>query len=154
MLRRTYEGQDCSLAHALEVVGERWSLLIVRDVLLGIRRFDGLLRELGIARNVLTDRLNHLVKHGVLERVPYQERPLRHEYHLTRMGRELTPVVVAYMHWGDRHLAGELGPTRRTEHIGCEGLVLPLLICTDCERPVADDEVTARPARQSGRRSR
>src|SRR5436190_14790 len=87
MLKRDYEGQNCSVARALEVVGERWSLLIVRDVFLGLRRFEELQQNLGIARNVLTDRLNRLVEEGVLERVRYSERPERFEYRLTRTGR-------------------------------------------------------------------
>ena len=87
MLRRTYEGQDCSIARALEVVGERWTLLIIRDALLGLRRFDEFQRNLGIARKVLADRLRWLVDEGILERVPYQERPERYEYRLTRKGR-------------------------------------------------------------------
>ena len=80
MLKREYEGQNCSIARALEIVGERWTLLIIRDVFLGIRRFDELQESLGVARNVLTDRLNRLVGEGVLERVPYSERPTRYEY--------------------------------------------------------------------------
>src|SRR5204862_441399 len=87
MLKRTYDGQDCSIAHALEVVGERWTLLIIRDALLGLRRFDEFQRNLGIARKVLADRLRWLVDEGILERAPYQERPERYEYHLTRKGR-------------------------------------------------------------------
>jgi DNA-binding HxlR family transcriptional regulator len=89
MLRRDYEGQNCSIARALEVVGERWTLLIVRDVFLGLRRFDELQESLGVARNVLSDRLNRLVEEGILERVRYSDRPERFEYRLTRKGREL-----------------------------------------------------------------
>ncbi|AXE24085.1 transcriptional regulator [Streptomyces globosus] len=143
MLRRTYEGQDCSLAQALEAVGERWTLLIVRDVLLGINTFDAFIEELGISRNVLTDRLNHLVACGILERVAYQQRPVRHSYELTAKGRDLTPVVAALMQWGERHAAGPEGPPRRTEHIGCGGPVHAVLTCADCARPVANEEVTA-----------
>jgi DNA-binding HxlR family transcriptional regulator len=89
MLKRDYEGQNCSIARALEVVGERWTLLIVRDASLGLRRFDEFQENLGIARNVLTDRLNRLVGEGILERVRYCERPGRYEYRLTAKGREL-----------------------------------------------------------------
>src|SRR2546430_16348609 len=89
MLRRDYEGQNCSIARALEVVGERWTLLIVRDAFLGLRRFDQFQDSLGIARNVLSDRLNRLVEEGILERVLYSERPERYEYRLTATGREL-----------------------------------------------------------------
>lgn len=104
MLNRDYEGQNCSIARALEVVGERWSLLIVRDVFLGLRRFDELQENLGIARNVLTDRLNRLVEEGVLERVRYSERPERFEYGLTRKGLDLNIALSGLRQWGDKYL--------------------------------------------------
>lgn len=105
MLNRDYEGQNCSVARALEVVGERWSLLIVRDVFLGLRRFEELQQSLGIARNVLTDRLNRLVEEGVLERVRYSERPERFEYRLTRKGRDLNIALAGLRQWGDKYLS-------------------------------------------------
>ncbi len=105
MLKRDYEGQNCSIARALEVVGDRWTLLIIRDVIHGLRRFDEFLDSLGIASNVLTERLNRLVDEGVLERVPYSERPERFEYQLTNKGRELGVALLALMQWGDRHLS-------------------------------------------------
>jgi DNA-binding HxlR family transcriptional regulator len=105
MLKRDYEGQNCSIARALEVVGERWTLLIVRDAILGVRRFDQFQESLGIARNVLTDRLNRLVDEGILERIRYSERPERYEYQLTRKGRDLNVAVAALMQWGDRYLS-------------------------------------------------
>ena len=105
MLKRDYEGQNCSIARALEVVGERWTLLIVRDVFLGLRRFDQLQESLGIARNVLTDRLNRLVEEGILERVRYSERPERFEYRLTRKGRELNIALTGLRQWGDKYLS-------------------------------------------------
>ena len=105
MLNRRYDGQNCSIARALEVVGERWTLLIVRDVFLGKRRFDELQASLGIARNVLTDRLNRLVEQGILERVPYSERPERYEYRLTPKGLELNVALTALRQWGDKHLS-------------------------------------------------
>ena len=105
MLHRSYEGQDCSIARALEIVGERWTLLIVRDVFDGVCRFDGLQESLGIARNVLTDRLNRLVEEGVLERIPYSKRPPRYEYRLTETGRELEPALAALRRWGDQLVA-------------------------------------------------
>ncbi|MEU5692139.1 helix-turn-helix domain-containing protein [Actinosynnema sp. NPDC020468] len=135
MLGRTYDGQDCSVARTLEVVGERWTLLIVRDALLGETRFDGFLGRLPIARNVLSDRLSGLVEHGVLRREQYQARPPRHEYVLTEKGRELTPVVLALMQWGDRHLAPD-GPPRTALHEGCGGRVRVGVSCPDCALPV------------------
>jgi DNA-binding HxlR family transcriptional regulator len=107
VLGRDYEGQNCSIARALEVVGERWTLLIVRDVALGLRRFDQLQENLGIARNVLTDRLSRLVDEGILERVPYSERPPRYEYRLTEKGTELRVALAALRQWGDKHLSDE-----------------------------------------------
>src|ERR1041384_2191025 len=95
MLKSDYHGQDCSIARALEVVGERWTLLIVRDAFRGIRRFDDFQESLGISRNVLTERLARLVDEGVLERVPYQQRPERFEYVLTAKGRELRVALAA-----------------------------------------------------------
>jgi DNA-binding HxlR family transcriptional regulator len=103
VLKRDYEGQNCSIARALEVVGERWTLLIVRDAFLGVRRFDEFQERLGIARNVLADRLNRLVDEGILERVRYNERPERFEYRLTRKGRDLVPALVSLRQWGDKY---------------------------------------------------
>lgn len=107
MLKRTYEGQVCSIARTLELVGERWTILIVRDLFLGLRRFDEFLDSLGIASNVLTDRLNRLVDEGIVERVRYSERPERFEYRLTPKGRELRLVLLALMQWGDRHISSK-----------------------------------------------
>ena len=131
MLGNDYEDQICSVANTLEVVGERWSLLIVREVFLGVRRFDEIQADLGVARNVLQKRLTRLVEQGVLERRAYQERPLRCEYRLTRKGLDLWPTMVALMQWGDRY-----GP--RTEppvllvHRGCGGAVDEHRICQTC----------------------
>jgi DNA-binding HxlR family transcriptional regulator len=137
MLGRTYDDQVCSIARGLEVLGERWTLLIVRDALLGLRRFEEFQQSLGVARNVLTDRLGRLVDAGVLERVPYQQRPPRHEYVLTAMGRDLAVPIIGLMHWGDRYLAGPAGPPRLTHHRGCGGRLEATLTCTTCREPVA-----------------
>src|SRR5262245_21777243 len=105
MLGRDYEGQVCSIARTLEVVGDRWTLLVIRDVVLGSHRFDELAASLGVASNVLTDRLTRLVDEGILERVRYSERPERFEYHLTPKGRELGLCLLALMQWGDRYVS-------------------------------------------------
>ena len=131
MLHRTYESQVCSVARALEIVGERWTLLILRDALLGVRRFDDFQASLGIARNVLTDRLGRLVEAGVLEKRAYSERPPRHEYRLTDKGRDLWPVVHALVTWGDRHEAPD-GPPRVFLHRGCGGAVDDHRCCERC----------------------
>jgi len=132
MLHRTYEEQVCSIARTLEIVGERWTPLIVRDALLGLRRFDDFQQSLGVARNVLTERLKLLVEAGVLERVEYQRRPTRYEYQLTPKGRELAIPLIALMHWGDRHLAGPSGPPRLTRHRECGGTLHSRLVCDRC----------------------
>jgi DNA-binding HxlR family transcriptional regulator len=107
VLKRDYEGQVCSIARTLEVVGDRWTLLVLRDVVLGNHRFDQLLTSLGVASNILTDRLNRLVAEGILERARYSEHRARFEYHLTRKGRELGVCLIALMQWGDRHLSDQ-----------------------------------------------
>jgi DNA-binding HxlR family transcriptional regulator len=105
MLKSDYEGQDCSIARSLEILGERWTLLIVRDAFLGVCRFDKFQESLGIARNVLTDRLNRLVEEGILERVRYSQRPPRYEYVLTPKGRELDIALAGFRQWGDKYLS-------------------------------------------------
>jgi DNA-binding HxlR family transcriptional regulator len=105
MLNRDYEGQNCSIARALEIVGERWTLLIIRDVFQGLHRFDQFQESLGIARNVLTDRLNRLVDEGVLKRVLYSERPERYEYQLTQKGLDLQIALAALAQWGDTYVS-------------------------------------------------
>src|SRR6476469_8242470 len=105
MLKRDYDGQVCSIARSLELVGDRWTLLIVRDLVLGLSRFDEFLESLGVASNVLADRLSRLVDEGLAERVRYSERPERFEYRLTAKGGELGLVLLALMQWGDRHIS-------------------------------------------------
>lgn len=139
MVERTH-GSRCSVAQALDVVGERWTFLILRDALLGVTRFDSFLTSLGIARTVLTDRLSGLVRNGIFVRVPYQDRPLRHEYQLTTKGRELVTIIVSLMEWGDRHLS-DGRPSRVAIHAECDGVVRSQLICATCGLPVAPDEV-------------
>jgi DNA-binding HxlR family transcriptional regulator len=105
MLRRDYDGQNCSVARALEIVGERWTLLIIRDAFLGLRRFEQFQENLGIARNVLADRLNRLVEEGIMERVRYSERPERFEYRLTAKGWDLQIAMAGLRQWGDKYLS-------------------------------------------------
>jgi DNA-binding HxlR family transcriptional regulator len=145
MLHNDYENQSCSIAGALEVVGERWSLLIVRDILLGLRRFDEIQSDLGIARNVLQTRLTRLQENGVIERVPYQQRPLRHEYRLTEKGLDLWPMIVALMKWGDRYATPEGGPAVLIEHRGCGGAVDEHRICERCGARLKARDAIGRP---------
>jgi DNA-binding HxlR family transcriptional regulator len=142
MLKRDYKGQNCSIARALEVVGERWTLLIVRDVFLGLRRFDELQENLGIARNVLTERLNRLVEEEILERVRYSERPERHEYRLTDKGRELNLALTALQQWGDKHLSEK--PPRLLRRKTDKKLVIAALVPMGA-RILRSDEVETVP---------
>jgi DNA-binding HxlR family transcriptional regulator len=132
VLGNDYPDQVCSLAKSLEVIGERWSLLLVRDVLNGNRRFSGIQSNLGIARNVLSARLERLVEEDILERRAYQESPPRHEYFLTEKGLDLWPALMALMHWGDRYSSGPDGPPLLVVHKGCGGEVSDRGICGTC----------------------
>ncbi len=143
MLGNDYRDQNCSIARALELVGERWTLLVLRDVFLGVRRFDALQRDLGVARNVLTTRLERLVEQGILEKSPYQERPLRYEYQLTDKGLDLWPVIVELLRWGDRHAAPAAGPPVILRHRGCGGTLGERRICTRCNQPLERSDVRA-----------
>ncbi len=135
MLARTYDTQVCSVARALEVVGERWTLLLLRDAFRGVRRFDEFQRRLGLARNILTDRLGRLCEAGIFERIPYQDRPPRYEYRLTAAGEDLWPVIVALRTWGDLHAAPDGAPVR-VEHDGCGGSPIHGVVCSGCGKPL------------------
>ena len=132
MLRRDYPGLDCSVAKALEVIGERWSLLIVRAVMHGNRRFGEMQESLGIARNVLSARLERLVEEDILERRAYQGNPPRYEYFLTEKGLDLWPALIALLHWGDRYSPSPAGPRRLIVHKQCDGAVSERGICESC----------------------
>jgi DNA-binding HxlR family transcriptional regulator len=145
MLGRTYDSQSCSIARTLELVGERWTLLIIRDAFLGVRRFGDFAERLGVARNVLQDRLERLVEAGILSKVPYQERPLRHEYRLTEMGTDLWPSIVALLQFGDKHLAPEAGPPMLMLHRGCGGELDDRRTCMTCGAALELRDVEAVP---------
>ncbi|WP_414687694.1 winged helix-turn-helix transcriptional regulator [Mycobacterium sp.] len=144
MLPRTYEHQVCSIARSLELIGDRWTLLIVRDALRGVRRFDDFRARLGVAHNVLSDRLSRLTEAGVLERRLYQQRPDRYEYHLTEQGRDLWPVLMSLLVWGDRYLAPE-GPPLLVLHRNCGGPLTPRLTCGECGAHLGPGDVELRP---------
>jgi DNA-binding HxlR family transcriptional regulator len=133
--RKSFSEMDCSVAQCLEVVGEWWSMLVVRDVFLGATRFDDLQKSLGISRNILQQRLARLVDAGVLEKVPYCEHPLRFEYRLTEKGRDLWPVLTAMRQWGD-HYAAPNGPPVRLRHKGCGAITEPVTVCGSCGEAV------------------
>jgi DNA-binding HxlR family transcriptional regulator len=144
MERAEYSDENCSVARTLEIVGERWSLLILREAFLGVRRFDQLQANLGIARNILADRLQRLVGAGILERERYHERPQRFEYRLTRMGLDLYPALVSIMQWGDRYLADKAGPPVKLEHLACGKETEPLFVCSECGDPIEARGVRAK----------
>ncbi len=145
MLRNDYTGLNCSIARTLELIGERWSILILRDVFLGVRRFDAIQHDLGIARNVLAARLERFVTEGILEKRPYQERPLRHEYRLTEKSRDLWPVFVEMLRWGDRYAAPTGGPPLVLRHRDCGGLLDEWRICENCGKPLTVRDVHIEP---------
>jgi DNA-binding HxlR family transcriptional regulator len=145
MLPRTYDDQNCSIARALEVLGDRWTILLIRDAFLGVRRFEDFQRSLGVARNVLTDRLGRLVDEGVLERVRYQARPERYEYRLTEKGTDLWPVTIALLHWGDRHYQTADSRPRLVRHRDCGGEVTRHLTCGRCGAMLEPRDVVASP---------
>jgi DNA-binding HxlR family transcriptional regulator len=143
VLPRTYDNQNCSIARALETIGERWTLLILRDAFLGTRRFDDFQRSLGIARNVLTVRLKSLTDEGLLERRRYQERPERFEYRLTAKGIDLWPVLFTLMRFGDKHVLEGMPPTT-VEHRECGTAIDDHMCCPVCAVQVGPHDVVAR----------
>jgi DNA-binding HxlR family transcriptional regulator len=145
VLPRTYENLHCSLASTLEVVGERWTLLVIREAFLGTKRFDVFQKHLGVARNVLADRLAKLVDAGVLERRRYQERPERFEYRLTEKGLDLWPTIVSLLQWGDKHVHGLDARPMVLTHRGCGGEIDDRRICTTCGALLTARDVRAEP---------
>lgn len=135
---------SCSIEATLDLVGDRWTLLIMRDIFRGVHRFSQLRDDLGIARNLLTDRLTRLVDHGVLHKVQYQERPVRFEYRLTSKGMDLSPALVALMGWGDRWAANGEPPTLLV-HDSCRTPLEQVLLCPTCDEYVKPSHIRSRP---------
>ena len=139
MLKRTYDGQEaCSVARTLEIVGDRWTWLIVRDAFLGLTRFADFRESLGVAPNVLADRLGRLVDEGILERRRYSERPPRDRYELTEKGEELFVALNALRQWGDRYLCGH--PMRLLRRKG-DGMPVVAALVTEGTPTLANDEL-------------
>lgn len=137
--------EPCSVARSVAVIGDRWTLMILRDCFLGIRRFEAFQERLGISRTIISDRLKLLTEEGVLRRAPYQDHPTRFEYRLTDKGLALHPVIMAIVHWGDRHYAGEAGPPLLHRHKGCGCDFHPVQTCSECGEPVQARDVETRP---------
>ena len=135
--------QICSVARALSVLGERWTLLIIRDAFRGTRRFDDFQRSLGVTRHRLSERLGKLVDEGVLTRVAYMERPTRYEYRLTRKGLALYPVLMTLSQWGDDWMDDGNGPPQRYRHSLCGKQTRAVLSCDECGDPLRPEEVSA-----------
>lgn len=137
MKKKTTPRENCSVLGALSVVGERWTLLVLREAFMGVRRFEDLQANIGCARTLLSSRLEKLVDHGVLDRVPYREggQRERHEYRLTPRGRELYPVLTALRDWGDRWVNGGRGPVR-VFHRGCRAALHAEVRCTHGHGPL------------------
>lgn len=146
---------DCSVAQCLDVVGEWWTMLIVRDALMGVSRFDQFQGRLGISRNILHQRLTKLVDHGVLERVRYCAHPPRYDYRLTQKGRDLWPVITTMRQWGDRHAAPS-GPPVVVRHRQCGAQSVAVLVCGSCGAPLKEEDLEVssppHPQRPAGHR--
>jgi DNA-binding HxlR family transcriptional regulator len=145
MERTSFANMRCSLARGLELIGDWWSPLIIRDLFLGVVRFDELVEDLGISRNLLTRRLNALVDNGIVVTRAYQERPVRHDYRLTEAGRDLVPVILALTAWGDRWARPKEGSPILFVHTACGHQFRPLVTCAACGEEVRADAVTALP---------
>jgi DNA-binding HxlR family transcriptional regulator len=143
MQRTQFADMTCSIARTLDVVGEPWTPLILRDVWVGIRRFDAIQADLGISRKVLTERLNWLVESGVLAREEYSSRPPRYEYVLTDQGAELCDILLIMTRWGDRYLAGDAGPPVLYRHHRCGEISHAELRCSHCNHPMGINDVEA-----------
>lgn len=130
------EDEACSLSRTLGVIGDRWTLLILRDCFLRIRRFEEFQSRLGVSRAILTERLDKLVENFILAKVPYQERPTRYEYRLTPKGLTLHPIIMSLVHWGDVHMAGRKGRPVLHRHQNCGHLFDPVLVCSECHEPI------------------
>jgi DNA-binding HxlR family transcriptional regulator len=144
MERKSFSEMDCSVAQCLEVVGEWWSMLIIRDTFMGVTRFEDFQRRLGISRNILRDRLTSLVDAGVLVRVPYSEHPPRDDYKLTQKGRDLWPIITAMRQWGDQYAAPN-GPPVEVIHRSCGQASHLEMSCAWCGERVTYRNVHAVP---------
>jgi DNA-binding HxlR family transcriptional regulator len=142
--RTPFAKWPCSIARTIDLLGDWWTPLVLREAFYGTKRFDAFQRVLGIGRNVLTQRLRRLVDEGILERVPYQQRPTRHEYVLTPKGRDLFPVLAAMTSWGDRWLAGDAGVPVVLHHTSCAHDASATVVCSACREPLELPDVQVR----------
>src|ERR1700744_1623564 len=139
------EEEPCSLARTVAVIGDRWSLLILRECFLRKRRFEAFQSTLGITRHLLAERLKKLVRTGILRRIPYQESPKRYEYILTQKGLDLYPIIMAIVHWGDVHMVDERGRPKLHEHKKGGKMFDPVMVSSECNEPLMAREVHVHP---------
>lgn len=132
MPKQSFANFSCSIARSLDVVGERWTPVILRDLFVGMSRFEDIRRDLGLAPNVLAARLENLERHGIVDRHQYQTGPVRHEYRLTAKGLELYPVILTLLAWGDKWLSGPAGPPALTVHNDCGLATTVKAVCEHC----------------------
>jgi DNA-binding HxlR family transcriptional regulator len=148
MRRKSLADMQCSIAQTLEIVGEWWTLMIVRSMFgfKGFHKFEELQAELGIARNILKERLDTLIENGIVEKRQYREHPPRYDYHLTKKGQDLFPVIIGLLEWGDQHAVGPEGPPVILHHTECSRDTTPYLACSCCHQPITAHTVTGRDA--------
>jgi DNA-binding HxlR family transcriptional regulator len=142
--RTPFATWPCSIARTVDLLGDWWTPLVLREAFYGTKRFDDFHRVLGIGRNILTQRLNRLVEEGIFDRVPYQERPPRYEYVLTAKGRDLFPVLAAINSWGDRWLAADAGVPVILHHATCDHDSSAVVVCSHCRDQLALEDVQVR----------
>ncbi len=145
MKRTSFANWPCSVARTMDMLGDSWTPLVLREAFYGIRRFDEFQRELGIARNTLSERLRRLVDAGLLEKQVYETMPVRHEYVLTESGQDFYRVILAMTAWGDRWLSGEAGPPVTTRHTTCGHDAGAEVVCAHCKQPMNMENVIPRP---------
>jgi DNA-binding HxlR family transcriptional regulator len=141
---QTLDRENCSLARTLAVVGDRWTMMILRDAFLRVRRFEDFEKSLKIARRVLSERLALLVEEGILAKLAYSDHPPRYEYRLTQKGLDLYPALISLVHWGDKHYAGKSGPPVLHKHRACGHDFRSVLTCSECGETVGAREVEVR----------
>jgi DNA-binding HxlR family transcriptional regulator len=139
------EDEACSLARTLSIIGDRWTLLILRDCFLRVRRFEDFQQRLGIGRGILSNRLGQLVDAFILAKVPYQDNPLRYEYRLTPKGLDLHPIIMSIVHFGDQHLAGKKGRPLLHRHRTCGHVFDPVMTCSECCEPLEPRDIVPEP---------
>jgi DNA-binding HxlR family transcriptional regulator len=142
MARASFDQMNCSIARTLDVIGDAWTPLILRDISIGITRFDAIQRDLGISRKVLSERLASLIEHGILQRVPYQDKPVRYDYYPTEKGADLGFVLLAMQTWGNRWAFGESGPPLLLRHEPCGATIEAVTACSNCGERLAVGDLT------------